>query len=58
MALAAEQITAPGQGVAVKPLGLDDLGVMARPVVGFWRDAFRRYRKDYVAVVSAFIFLE
>lgn len=57
MALAAEQIQIPGRAAAVKPLGLDEWGVAARPVVGFWRDAGRRFRKDPVAVVAAAVFL-
>lgn len=57
MALAAEQLESPGQAAAVKSLGLEEWGVMARPQVGFWRDAFGRFKKDYVAVVAALVFL-
>ena len=57
MALAAEQVQTPGQAAAVKSLGLEEWGVAARPVVGFWRDAWRRYRRDYVAMVSAVVFV-
>lgn len=57
MALAVEQVETPGQSVAVKSLNLEELGIMSRPVVGFWRDAWRRFRRDYVAMVAAIIFV-
>lgn len=57
MALAVEQMETPGQAAAVKSMGLEEWGVMTRPVVGFWRDAWRRFRRDYVAVVAAAVFL-
>lgn len=57
MALAVEQVETPGQGAAVRSLGLEEWGVNARPVVGFWRDAWRRFRRDYVAMTAALVFL-
>ena len=57
MAVAVEPIQTPVQPSAVKSLGLEEWGVTARPVVGFWRDAWRRFRRDYVAMAAAIIFL-
>ena len=55
MALAAEQLKTPRVGAS--SIGIDDFGIAARPVVGFWKDAWRRYRRDYVAMTAAVVFL-
>lgn len=57
MALAAEQISPPGSTGNVPTAALDEWGVASRPVVGFWRDAWVRYRRDYVAMSAAVVFL-
>ena len=57
MATMAEGIGQPGHGAATVGTSHDPWGVAARPPTGFWRDAWRRFRRDYVAMAAGTVFL-